>query len=119
LVPEKSQFSDRRIIAPHPPAAMRISLLVISALIGLSFAKISKSKMKAKLDEYLESDANPCGKYNNAKECVCKDGTTKYTPSIETVGTCGKEAPDYCLCPDGNKVSPPAELVKATAEYLA
>ena len=39
--------------------------------------------MKKKLDEYLESDANPCGKYNNAKECVCKDGTTKYTPSIE------------------------------------
>ena len=36
-----------------------------------------------------------------------------------TVGTCGKDAPDYCVCPDGNKVSPPAELVKATAEYLA
>merc|ERR1711970_532951 len=98
-------------------AAMKISLLLLSVLIGLSFAKLSKEELKAMLEKYRDSDENPCGKSVKAKECVCKDGA-KYVPSIDTVGKCGKEGPDFCLCPDGKKFNPPAKLIQATAEFL-
>merc|ERR1712050_417089 len=94
---------------PHGAAAMKISVFVLAIFFCITIKHAAGQDIKELLEEFVQSDGNPCGKGKIPTKCICSDKTeVTPCPSHSNYDACGKEIPD-CTCENGKKFDPPPE----------